>query len=112
MELRPVRSAEHGPGSGWKSRSYATGRLPDAIYGDLQRHRLPGSAVEVDSRSPVFRKSEPRPAAFRSEEHTSELQSLRHLVCRLLLEKKNKNKKKSKEQTRWSTYKHDLQHDT
>src|SRR5205814_8579836 len=31
-------------------------------------------------------------ARFRSEEHTSELQSLRHLVCRLLLEKK-KNKK-------------------
>src|SRR5258705_3209783 len=30
-------------------------------------------------------------AAMRSEEHTSELQSLRHLVCRLLLEKK-KNK--------------------
>src|SRR5262245_48031909 len=28
----------------------------------------------------------------RSEEHTSELQSLRHLVCRLLLEKKKKNK--------------------
>src|SRR5205814_8576441 len=27
-------------------------------------------------------------AASRSEEHTSELQSLRHLVCRLLLEKK------------------------
>src|SRR5258705_3352050 len=25
----------------------------------------------------------------RSEEHTSELQSLRHLVCRLLLEKQN-----------------------
>src|SRR5437899_7518062 len=33
------------------------------------------------------------PAYFhsrRSEEHTSELQSLRHLVCRLLLEKKKK----------------------
>src|SRR5258705_8200139 len=28
--------------------------------------------------------------ADRSEEHTSELQSLRHLVCRLLLEKKKK----------------------
>src|SRR5262245_63600518 len=27
----------------------------------------------------------------RSEEHTSELQSLRHLVCRLLLEKKKKS---------------------
>src|SRR5262245_65329527 len=31
------------------------------------------------------------PAARRSEEHTSELQSLRHLVCRLLLEKKKSN---------------------
>src|SRR5262245_63746338 len=30
----------------------------------------------------------------RSEEHTSELQSLRHLVCRLLLEKKKKKKKR------------------
>src|SRR5436853_3045238 len=29
---------------------------------------------------------------IRSEEHTSELQSLRHLVCRLLLEKKKRNK--------------------
>src|SRR5262245_27178405 len=31
----------------------------------------------------------------RSEEHTSELQSLRHLVCRLLLEKKKKKKHKN-----------------
>src|SRR5437899_6506934 len=31
---------------------------------------------------------------LRSEEHTSELQSLRHLVCRLLLEKKKKQKLK------------------
>src|SRR3989441_3428368 len=30
------------------------------------------------------------PAAFRSEEHTSELQSLAYLVCRLLLEKKKR----------------------
>src|SRR5690625_4772093 len=29
---------------------------------------------------------------FRSEEHTSELQSRGHLVCRLLLEKKNKSR--------------------
>src|SRR5690625_5855018 len=32
--------------------------------------------------------------ALRSEEHTSELQSRGHLVCRLLLEKKNINKYK------------------
>src|SRR5438309_6987489 len=33
-------------------------------------------------------------ANLRSEEHTSELQSQFHLVCRLLLEKKKKKKKK------------------
>src|SRR5437870_9262571 len=32
----------------------------------------------------------------RSEEHTSELQSRGHLVCRLLLEKKKKKKKKTR----------------
>src|SRR5687768_18300589 len=32
---------------------------------------------------------------FRSEEHTSELQSRLHLVCRLLLEKKKKKKTKN-----------------
>src|SRR5205823_7451644 len=32
----------------------------------------------------------------RSEEHTSELQSLAYLVCRLLLEKKKQNKNKNK----------------
>src|SRR5437899_4925546 len=48
---------------------------------------------------------------YRSEEHTSELQSLRHLVCRLLLEKKKKtranNKTMSKPHTRLTAY-----HDT
>src|SRR2546425_7091490 len=36
------------------------------------------------------------PAPGRSEEHTSELQSLAYLVCRLLLEKKKKKIKKTK----------------
>src|SRR5687767_15717846 len=36
------------------------------------------------------------PVAARSEEHTSELQSLAYLVCRLLLEKKKKKKKQNK----------------
>src|SRR5262245_6761403 len=40
--------------------------------------------VLVDSRGRIQRE-------LRSEEHTSELQSLRHLVCRLLLEKKKNN---------------------
>src|SRR5262245_65029249 len=34
-----------------------------------------------------------RDISGRSEEHTSELQSLRHLVCRLLLEKKKKHQR-------------------
>src|SRR5262245_62657261 len=38
----------------------------------------------ANTRSPVTGS----PLESRSEEHTSELQSLRHLVCRLLLEKK------------------------
>src|SRR3712207_6930928 len=35
-------------------------------------------------------------AALRSEEHTSELQSRQYLVCRLLLEKKNNRRKRSR----------------
>src|SRR2546422_8627778 len=42
----------------------------------------------------VIRKREPRWQSARSEEHTSELQSRLHLVCRLLLEKKKKKKEK------------------
>src|SRR5215813_14010899 len=40
------------------------------------------------------------PEAARSEEHTSELQSRPHLVCRLLLEKKKKKEKDYKEKTK------------
>src|SRR5258705_1089228 len=39
----------------------------------------------------------------RSEEHTSELQSLRHLVCRLLLEKK-KNERRVLLHARWDAH--------
>src|SRR2546422_7991631 len=40
--------------------------------------------------------AERRNRANRSEEHTSELQSRLHLVCRLLLEKKKKKKKEKR----------------
>src|SRR5258707_11384997 len=42
--------------------------------------------------SPAARAAEMEVAALRSEEHTSELQSRQYLVCRLLLEKKKKQK--------------------
>src|SRR2546425_2390381 len=38
---------------------------------------------------------EPRLPERRSEEHTSELQSLAYLVCRLLLEKKKRKKRRT-----------------
>src|SRR5262245_63063265 len=59
--------------------------------------RRAGEAVPAAARPPGPRHgpgwTEPVQAGgrhSRSEEHTSELQSLRHLVCRLLLEKKKK----------------------
>src|ERR1039458_10565890 len=52
---------------------------------------LPRSALELPRRKKPARlvrfPGSRRAVADRSEEHTSELQSLRHLVCRLLLEK-------------------------
>src|SRR2546422_2514427 len=40
----------------------------------------------------------------RSEEHTSELQSRLHLVCRLLLEKKKKTNEKHRKQRKYHRY--------
>src|SRR5205814_4106230 len=54
--------------------------------GDQLGHRQRGLAGDVHGVAPQ------RPRPDRSEEHTSELQSLRHLVCRLLLEKKKRDK--------------------
>src|SRR2546429_2506416 len=79
-------------------------RLGPAVYRRLHLHsHPPGSAV---ARLGLFRACEnvvSRPGHLarihagpgdggppRSEEHTSELQSRLHLVCRLLLEKKNR----------------------
>src|SRR5262249_57863605 len=54
----------------------------------------PSAMPPAPRRAPRPRAAPPRrraPRASRSEEHTSELQSLTNLVCRLLLEKKNNN---------------------
>src|SRR5690349_23137549 len=55
------------------------------------------SAVVTTSEAavPVTRKRGPGACWLRSEEHTSELQSRRDLVCRLLLEKKKKKKRRT-----------------
>src|SRR2546422_6592044 len=53
----------------------------------------PRPAPRPPTQRPVARPARAAPPALRSEEHTSELQSRLHLVCRLLLEKKKKKKK-------------------
>src|SRR2546422_3850332 len=45
-----------------------------------------------------------RSSAMRSEEHTSELQSRLHLVCRLLLEKKNNDYRARLNAIRWASH--------
>src|SRR5947199_10546782 len=57
--------------------------LPISTLGSDSTPRMRRADIEVPNH-PVDMDS------WRSEEHTSELQSLRHLVCRLLLEKKKK----------------------
>src|ERR1039458_10410111 len=56
-----------------------------AMFGQLQGGQ-PGNGPFLDITLAQARMLQ-RILAARSEEHTSELQSLRHLVCRLLLEK-------------------------
>src|SRR5205823_13021235 len=58
-----------------------------SLFGREQKQPPPAFAKHLRRRSDRPRAFELRPG--RSEEHTSELQSLAYLVCRLLLEKKN-----------------------
>src|SRR5256886_10250278 len=76
------------PSASWRAAS-SRARLKEP------RRRLPANATtrrtsfNACSAMPASRTQErERLGAFRSEEHTSELQSQSNLVCRLLLEKK------------------------
>src|SRR5262245_65147395 len=60
-----------------------------SLHDALPIYRHPRRLARRDAAS---RRVRPALSRGRSEEHTSELQSLRHLVCRLLLEKKKKKK--------------------
>src|SRR5216684_5865813 len=64
--------------------------LPEVLAQGLRSILLPLTVIVLAASAPTRKM---RPAA-RSEEHTSELQSRLHLVCRLLLEKKKKKNQK------------------
>src|SRR2546422_5904082 len=91
MIRRPPRSTLFPSTTLFRSRAAAVARrkpgsAPIAIHTvhpDAQSPEAPGHAETAVVKSQHHRR--------RSEEHTSELQSRLHLVCRLLLEKKKKS---------------------
>src|SRR3712207_8253812 len=96
MIRRPPRSTLFPYTTLFRSRRYPQWRLPVEAH-DLQLLEVAVRRVEngqfghsVAVRTFCFDRHR-----YRSEEHTSELQSRQYLVCRLLLEKKNKRTKRS-----------------
>src|SRR5437870_7486906 len=88
MIRRPPRSTLFPYTTLFRSRCEQIGSARDVqIY--LEQARV-GGEIHYFIERPSF-PAETR--NYRSEEHTSELQSRGHLVCRLLLEKKKKKKK-------------------
>src|SRR5438876_1349893 len=91
---RLVRAENRPPGR------RSSGELPSQMYseeairgpGGGHRTRSPGGGlITAQSANDIVRDHRYTPSLLvRSEEHTSELQSPVHLVCRLLLEKKKK----------------------
>src|SRR5438093_7934463 len=84
MIRRPPRSTLFPYTTLFRSRT----RTPGAPALPLQARRRSPRRTAPAGRRRATSRSRPR-----SEEHTSELQSLTNLVCRLLLEKKKKKKK-------------------
>src|SRR5690625_6301219 len=80
-----------------KYSNITTGKVYSSVIKKERRGDYLGGTVQViphitnEIKDQVFRAGEATKAdVVRSEEHTSELQSRGHLVCRLLLEKKKK----------------------
>src|SRR5262245_63378302 len=75
--------------------------FPAALARRAARKSTPAHrAADRDPATVPRQNRRPGPPRPRSEEHTSELQSLRHLVCRLLLEKKKKKKHEYKNENK------------
>src|SRR5207248_8229611 len=88
--LHRLHGAEHAE----RAVEAATVRDRVDVRADEDRPTLAANTGEEVSGgiAPDRRATSGEPASDRSEEHTSELQSPYDLVCRLLLEKKKKNK--------------------
>src|SRR5690349_24194635 len=96
---RPPRSTLFPYTTLFRSRRRRRGRAGEHAVAERRARRgrrlVSGRRERQRDRQRPVRPGEPgrQAAADRSEEHTSELQSRRDLVCRLLLEKKKKKQK-------------------
>src|SRR5437870_6369352 len=89
------------PAHRWRLRSFPTRRSSDLVVQraalvrqlSLSRGGFPHGVLQPAAVRLQIEAVRAALAAARSEEHTSELQSRGHLVCRLLLEKKKKQMK-------------------
>src|SRR5947209_8939720 len=96
MILRPPRSTLFPYTTLFRSRGTLGGRaLARAGLEHHARHQDARAGEPVYQFHPEPRRTENAVRSRRSEEHTSELQSRQYLVCRLLLEKKKKERRKS-----------------
>src|SRR5436305_3675606 len=76
------------------------------LFRSLRSSRLyPRSSTSGTRTATTGRLRRARTSSPRSEEHTSELQSRPHLVCRLLLEKKKKKKTTPDKKKHFNTHK-------
>src|SRR5687768_18217281 len=82
-EYRPIKPLQGGVIADYDSAAKMLQALMHQAYGDKSVLNGYGDVISGVPYSTTH---------VRSEEHTSELQSRLHLVCRLLLEKKKKNK--------------------
>src|SRR2546425_4949683 len=86
LHSRSSRSRTHAPCSAMS----VSGSSPNHCSNSCRRRPLTSTTWFAESAPSPFRiPASGHGTPGRSEEHTSELQSLAYLVCRLLLEKKN-----------------------
>src|SRR3712207_7680969 len=87
--LFPYTTLFRSPQDAQLAKAHVEGRAPEGAVRLLHHQHVNATTQRGRVQAPVELLHRPK----RSEEHTSELQSRQYLVCRLLLEKKNNNRK-------------------
>src|SRR2546425_4208926 len=99
MIRRPPRSTLFPYTTLFRSRLKRQGKNLDSATSEEERSWLRKADRRSTRTCGTQKRRRKRRGSTRSEEHTSELQSLAYLVCRLLLEKKNKRRRRAHHST-------------